>query len=60
MISEISQFMTFKPGSELFALNVAKVREVLEASTITKAPKAPEYSSGWPGRLLFGEITLGQ
>jgi purine-binding chemotaxis protein CheW len=43
MISKISQYMTFKLGNELFAISVAKVREVLEVSTITKVPTAPDY-----------------
>jgi len=32
MISETSQYMTFKLGNELFAINVAQVREILEVS----------------------------
>jgi purine-binding chemotaxis protein CheW len=46
MISEISQYMTFKLGNELFAINVAKVREVLEVSAITRVPTAPDYMRG--------------
>ena len=46
MITEISQYMTFKLGNELFAINVAQVREVLEVSTITKVPTAPDYMRG--------------
>ena len=46
MISEISQYMTFKLGNELFAINVAQVREVLEVPQITKVPTAPEYMRG--------------
>ena len=30
MITETCQYMTFKLGDELFAINVAQVREVLE------------------------------
>ena len=41
MIAAIDQYMTFKLGNELFAINVAQVREVLEVSTITKVPTAP-------------------
>ncbi|HEY1755552.1 MAG TPA: chemotaxis protein CheW [Bryobacteraceae bacterium] len=46
MITDISQYMTFKLGNELFALNVAQVREVLEVSTITRVPTAPDYMRG--------------
>jgi purine-binding chemotaxis protein CheW len=46
MIAEIGQYMTFKLGNELFAINVAQVREVLEVSTITRVPSAPDYMRG--------------
>lgn len=46
MISETSQYMTFKLGGELFAINVAQVREVLEVAQITKVPTAPAYMRG--------------
>ena len=46
MIAEISQYMTFKLGNELFAINVEQVREVLEVSTITRVPTAPDYMRG--------------
>lgn len=40
------QYMTFKLGNELFAIDVAQVREVLEITDITKVPAAPEYIRG--------------
>lgn len=46
MITETRQYMTFKLGNELFAIDVAQVREVLEVSQITKVPSAPEYMLG--------------
>jgi purine-binding chemotaxis protein CheW len=46
MITQTSQYMTFKLGNELFAINVAQVREVLEVSTITRVPTAPDYMRG--------------
>ena len=46
MITETSQYMTFKLGNELFAINVSKVREVLEVSQITRVPTAPAYMRG--------------
>ena len=45
-ITDNSQYITFKLGDELFAINVAQVREVLEPSQITKVPTAPEYMRG--------------
>jgi purine-binding chemotaxis protein CheW len=46
MITETSQYMTFKLGNELFAISVAQVREVLEISQITRVPTAPAYMRG--------------
>jgi purine-binding chemotaxis protein CheW len=46
MITEIRQYMTFKLGDELFAIDVAQVREVLEVPQITKVPTAPDYMRG--------------
>ncbi len=41
-----SQYITFKLGDELFAIDVAQVREVLELSLITRVPTAPGYLRG--------------
>jgi len=46
MITETRQYMTFKLGDELFAIDVAQVREVLEISQITRVPTAPVYLRG--------------
>jgi purine-binding chemotaxis protein CheW len=46
MITETRQYMTFKLGDELFAIDVAQVREVLEVTQITKVPTAPDYMRG--------------
>ena len=46
MITETGQYMTFKLGSELFAIRVDQVREVLEISQITRVPTAPDYMRG--------------
>jgi purine-binding chemotaxis protein CheW len=43
---EAFQYMTFKLGDELFAINVSQVREVLEVLQITKVPTAPTYMRG--------------
>ena len=46
MITETRQYMTFKLGDELFAIDVAQVREVLEVTQITRVPTAPPYMRG--------------
>jgi purine-binding chemotaxis protein CheW len=44
--NETAQYITFKLGDELFAINVTQVREVLELPQITKVPTAPDYMRG--------------
>ena len=46
MITETKQYMTFRLGDELFAIDVSQVREVLEISQITRVPTAPDYMRG--------------
>lgn len=46
LIQEAAQYMTFKLGDELFAINVSQVREVLELAQVTKVPTAPPYMRG--------------
>lgn len=41
-----AQYITFKLGDELFAINVFQVREVLDLSPVTKVPTAPPYLRG--------------
>jgi len=41
-----TQFLTFKLEDELFALDIGKVREVLDFTTITKVPQTPDYMRG--------------
>ena len=45
-ITQTTQYLTFKLGEEVFAVDVAKVREVLEYMDITKMPQAPEFMCG--------------
>ena len=45
-ITQPAQYITFKLGDELFAINVGQVREVLDLSLITKVPTAPAYMRG--------------
>lgn len=45
-ISETRQYLTFKLSEEIFALDVAQVREILDFTTITKIPRTPEFMRG--------------
>ncbi|MBN1931963.1 MAG: chemotaxis protein CheW [Desulfobacterales bacterium] len=45
-ITKATQYFTFTLGQEDFALEIAKVREVLDYTTITKVPRMPEYLRG--------------
>lgn len=45
-ITETVQYLTFKLSDEVFALDVAKVREILELTTITKVPQTPDFMCG--------------
>ena len=45
-ITETRQYLTFKLAEEIFAVDVAKVREILELTTITKVPRTPDYMRG--------------
>ena len=41
-----SQYLTFRLDQELFAVDIGKVREVLELTTMTKVPRTPDYMRG--------------
>lgn len=41
-----TQYLTFVLGEELFAVDIAKVREVLEFTGVTKVPRTPEFLRG--------------
>lgn len=45
-INETVQYLTFKLSDEVFALDVAKVREILEITNITKVPQTPDFMRG--------------
>jgi purine-binding chemotaxis protein CheW len=45
-ITDTRQYLTFKLGGEVFAIDVSKVREVLDFTTITKIPRTPDFMSG--------------
>lgn len=45
-IAEASQHLTFNLDEEVFAVDISKVREVIEFPAITKVPQTPEFMSG--------------
>ncbi|MCP4685525.1 MAG: chemotaxis protein CheW, partial [bacterium] len=45
-ITETKQYLAYNLGEEIFAVDVLKVREVLESQEITKVPRAPEFMKG--------------
>lgn len=45
-LTQPGQYITFRLGDELFAVNVAQVREVLDLTPITKVPTAPAFMRG--------------
>lgn len=45
-ITEICPYLTFILDSERFALEISKVREVLEFTRATRVPRMPEYMRG--------------
>jgi purine-binding chemotaxis protein CheW len=40
------QYLTFTLGSEVYALEIAKVREVLDFPTVTPVPRMPDFLRG--------------
>jgi purine-binding chemotaxis protein CheW len=44
--NETMQYLTFKLDEEVFALEISKVREVLDHTTVTKVPQTPEFMLG--------------
>lgn len=45
-VMEITQCLTFNLGEEIFSLEIARVREVLDYTTITRVPRTPSYLQG--------------
>jgi purine-binding chemotaxis protein CheW len=43
---EMNQYLTFILDEEVFALEIGKVREVLDFTTVTKVPQTPEFMRG--------------
>ena len=44
--SSTAQYLTFTLDQERYAIDIAKVREVLEFSAVTKVPRTPEFMRG--------------
>lgn len=45
-ITETTQYLTFKLEHEVFALEISKVREVLDYTAVTKVPQTPDFMLG--------------
>jgi purine-binding chemotaxis protein CheW len=45
-VTETTQYLSFKLGEEVFALDISKVREVLDFTTVTKVPRTPDFMRG--------------
>ncbi|HNY21467.1 MAG TPA: chemotaxis protein CheW [Treponemataceae bacterium] len=43
---DINQYLTFKLANEVYAINVASIKEVLGIPKITKVPRMPDYMRG--------------
>ena len=45
-ITETALYLTFRLGDEMFSLDVSQAKEILDLSTITKVPRAPDFMRG--------------
>jgi purine-binding chemotaxis protein CheW len=45
-VAETTQYLTFKLDDETFALDISKVREVLDFTVVTRVPRTPEFMRG--------------
>jgi purine-binding chemotaxis protein CheW len=45
-ITDTRQYLTFQLGNEIFGIDVFNVREILEFTSVTKVPKAPDFMRG--------------
>jgi len=43
---ETTQYLTFRLAEEVFAIDVERVREILEMTSITKVPQTPNFMRG--------------
>ncbi len=44
--NHINSYLSFRLGTEIFALHVAQVHKILEMTNITEIPKSPDYMKG--------------
>ena len=44
--AEVVQHLTFKLDEEVFAIDISKIREVLEYTTVTRVPQTPDFMCG--------------
>jgi purine-binding chemotaxis protein CheW len=45
-VNETGQYLTYKLEDEIFALDIGKVREVLDHTSVTKVPQTPDFMRG--------------
>ena len=45
-VEQAAQYLTFRLGEEVFALDITQVREVLDFTPITRVPRMPEFMRG--------------
>lgn len=46
VVNETKQYLTFKLSDEVFGVDVAQVREILDYIKITKVPQTPDFMCG--------------
>lgn len=46
VITNSSQYLTFRLDKEVFALDITQVREVLDYTSITRVPRTPDFMCG--------------
>jgi len=44
--TQTTQFLTFGLDEEMYALDIAQVREVLDYTRVTRVPRMPEFMRG--------------
>jgi purine-binding chemotaxis protein CheW len=45
-MTEGTQYLTFRLADEVYALDIGKVREVLDFTTVTRVPRTPDFLRG--------------
>jgi purine-binding chemotaxis protein CheW len=45
-MTQTTQYLTFRLADEVYALDIGKVREVLDFTTVTRVPRTPEFMRG--------------